>query len=212
MAGALVIGGFLVGGTLLGGMLLSGCSASSPEPASGSAPGPAPGSESGSAPPPAAVGAAPALPGGTTAEVREERDGGPMGYLTGVRLARQDGFDRLVLEFTGTDRVPGYIVGYQPLPVRADGSGDVVPTPGAAQAVMVTVRPASGYRIEAATPTYSGPRVVTGDTAVVTQAVAAGDFEAVLNWGVGLRARTPFRVTELTAPPRLVVDFQHQPG
>jgi hypothetical protein len=193
-----------VGALTIGGLLLAGCSVASPESAA-PVPSPTPG---GVVPGPAAPSAA--LPGGGTAEVRVERDGGPTGYLTGVRLARQEGFDRLVLEFTDTDRVPGYTVGYQPLPVRADGSGDVVPTPGATRSVMITVRPASGYRMESASATYTGPRSITADTAVVTQAVAAGDFEAVLNWGVGLRAETPFRVTEMTGPPRLVVDFQHQ--
>jgi len=42
-----------------------------------------------------------------------------------------------------------------------------------------------------------------------TEATAAGDYEAVLTWVVGLRAKVPFRVLVLDGPPRLVVDFQH---
>ena len=50
-----------------------------------------------------------------------------MAHLAAVRLAGQDGFDRLVLEFA--DRVPGYTVGYRPLP--ADASGAEIALPGA---------------------------------------------------------------------------------
>jgi hypothetical protein len=49
---------------------------------------------------------------------------------------------------------------------------------------------------------------VTGDTTVVTEVKAAGDFEAVLTWVVGLRYRVPFRVSVLDGPPRIVIDFQ----
>ncbi|MGV0836149.1 hypothetical protein ABQE92_11250 [Mycolicibacterium thermoresistibile] len=57
--------------------------------------------------------------------------------------------------------------------------------------------------------TYFGPSTVTADTAVITEAKEAGDFEAVLTWVVGLRAQVPFRVLVLEGPPRLVVDFYH---
>ncbi len=192
-------------------LLTAACAAPGPE-----GPGPAfdtatpavppPASTPPDSPPGAVVG--PGLSGAGTAAVEVDRDGaGSMGYLTGVRLARQDGFDRIVLQFA--DRVPGYLVRYQDLPVLADGSGAVIPTPGATTSVLITVRPASGYQMDTSTPTYTGPRTITADTTRAVQAVAAGDFEAVLNWAVGLRGRTPFRVTELTAPPRLVVDFQH---
>ncbi len=35
------------------------------------------------------------------------------------------------------------------------------------------------------------------------------EFEAVLTWVVGARARVPFRVTTLPSPSRLVVDLEH---
>ncbi|MDQ2707046.1 MAG: hypothetical protein M3Z25_05180 [Actinomycetota bacterium] len=140
-----------------------------------------------------------------TADVHVSR--AVLGHLSTVRLARQDGYDRLVLEFT--DQVPGYTVGYRPLPVRADASGAEIPLPGATTAVVVTLHPASGHREDTGAPTYTGPATVAAGTAQVTQAQAAGDFEAVLNWVVGLRAKTPFRVTVLGGPPRLVIDFQH---
>ena len=158
-----------------------------------------------SSPPPSTTPTPPQLPPFGTADVREARPGDPA-HLVAVRLAREDGFDQLVLEFT--DRVPGYTVGYGPLPARADGSGAEIPLPGAGAKVSVSLNPASGDGWTDGVRTYFGPSTVTADTAAVTEAKAAGDFEAVLTWVVGLRAMVPFRVLVLDGPPRLVVDFQ----
>lgn len=166
-------------------------------PSTTAPPGPAPGPGGGTTPP--------ALPGAGTADVGISRSG--TGHLSAVRLGDQGSYDRLVLEFK--DQVPGYTVGYRPLPAKADGSGDPIPLPGAKALVMVTMRSASGYNSDLSTPTYTGPNEVSGKTAVVTQAKAAGDFEQVLSWAVGLRSKVPFKVSLLNAPPRLVIDFQH---
>lgn len=148
----------------------------------------------------------PPLTDASTADVRAAGTGA-MGHLAAVRLARNDGFDRLVLEFT--DLVPGYTIGYRPLPAQQDASGNEIPLPGANALVQVALTPATGDGWTGEPRTYSGPPTVTADTSVVTQAKAAGDFEAVLTWVVGLRTKVPFRVLTLDAPPRLVVDFQH---
>ncbi len=112
----------------------------------------------------------------------------------------------MVLEFT--DHVPGYTVGYRPLPARADGSGHEIPLPGANALVQITLTPAVADW-DFNNHDYQGPSTVTADTAVVTEAKEAGDFEAVLTWVVGVRAEVPFKVLELEGPPRLVIDFQH---
>ncbi|MGZ8802043.1 MAG: AMIN-like domain-containing (lipo)protein [Mycobacterium sp.] len=62
----------------------------------------------------------PGLPGAGTADVSQAPTGN-VAHLAAVRLAGQDGFDRLVLEFA--DRGPGYTVGYRPPPAHADASG-----------------------------------------------------------------------------------------
>ncbi len=36
------------------------------------------------------------------------------------------------------------------------------------------------------------------------------DFEAQVEWVLGLTARTPYRVMELSGPTRLVVDVRHR--
>jgi len=160
---------------------------------------PAPGPGPGPAPKP------PALPGAGTADVGISRSG--VGHLSAVRLGNQGSYDRLVLEFK--DQVPGYTVGYRPLPAKADGSGDPIALPGAKALVMVTMRSATGYDSDKSSPTYTGPNEVTAKSVQVTQAKAAGDFESVLSWAVGLKSKVPFKVSIMNAPPRLVIDFQH---
>jgi hypothetical protein len=147
----------------------------------------------------------PPLPPFATADVSAARTGGT-GHLAAVRLHREDGYDRLVLEFA--DHVPGYTVGYRPLPARMDASGAEIPLPGASALVQVALTPATASGWGGGAPTYFGPSTVTADTATMTEAKAAGDFEAVLTWVAGLRAKVPFRVLVLDGPPRLVVDFQ----
>ncbi len=142
---------------------------------------------------------------GSTAEV-SVAGSDRMAHLAAVRLAHSDGFDRLVLEFT--DLVPGYTIGYRPLPAQEDASGKEIPLPGANVALQVALKPATGDGWDNGTPTYSGPSTVTADTPVVTQATAAGDFESVLAWVVGLRSKVPFRVLKFDGPPRLAIDFQ----
>lgn len=127
-------------------------------------------------------------------------------HLSAVRMGPRDGYDRLVLEFS--DLVPGYTVGYRPLPMQHDASGAIIPLSGANAAVRITLRSAVADS-DVGNHDYHGPSTITADTGVVTEAKMAGDFEAVLTWVVGLRAEVPFRVLVLDGPPRLVIDF-HQ--
>lgn len=140
----------------------------------------------------------------STSDVSGAGSGGS-GKLTAVRLGPRDGYDRLVLEFL--DGVPKYTIGYRPLPARADGSGLEIPLPGANALVQITLSGATGSGWGGGPRTYFGPSTVTAATANVTDAKEAGDFEAVLNWVVGLRSVVPFRVAVLDGPARLVVDF-----
>jgi hypothetical protein len=128
-------------------------------------------------------------------------------HLAAVRLGPHDGYDRLVLEFT--DLVPGYTIGYRPLPVQHDASGEDIPLPGAEAAMRISLMSATAAGWSTGERTYFGSPTVTADTTVVTEAKAAGDFEAVLTWVVGTRSKAPFRVDVLDGPPRLVVDFQN---
>jgi hypothetical protein len=159
---------------------------------------------------PAAAGPDPAGPFGTQ-EVSDGDfpfGGGEYALLTDVRVAGHDGFDRVVLQFDGAD-MPSYRVTYVHPPIVQDGSGDELHVDGTAF-VELRLTPASGFDSVGTSwePTYHGPNRVTGDTAVVTEVVRTGDFEANLAWVVGLRTQQPFAVTVLPQPLRLVVDIQ----
>jgi hypothetical protein len=179
---------------------LAGCALTNPEPSAST-------SLTRVSTRPTTTGADTSLPGASTAEVRKIRSGDIAG-LVDVRMARHDGYDRLVFEFT--DRVPGYTIGYRPLPAHEDASGFEIPLPDAVGLLQVSLSPASGDGWTGDEPTYLGPSTVSADTTVITEAKAAGDFEAVLTWAVGVRAERPFAVSELDGPPRLVVDVAHR--
>jgi hypothetical protein len=134
--------------------------------------------------------------------------GNGVALLTAVRVAGQDGFDRVVWEFEGP--VPACTVRSVPPPIKADPSDQVVAVAGTAF-VQLTCQSASGVDLSADPyrETYTGAdRVSAGDTEVVTEAVLTGDFEAVLTWTVGLQQASPFRVSTLTGPSRVILDVQ----
>lgn len=145
-----------------------------------------------------------------------ETEGFPAGgqdviSLVDVRVAGQEGFDRIVLEFEGDGMSP-YRVGYVDPPVLQDGSGNEVDIPGEAF-LELRLTAASGVTFDTDSDegfelTYDGPERVTADGALITEAVRTGDFEATLTWTVGLEERAPFSVTVLESPLRLVVDVR----
>jgi hypothetical protein len=47
---------------------------------------------------------------------------------------------------------------------------------------------------------------------VVAEVAVAGDFEAVLSFGIGLNRPATFRVHTLTRPSRVVIDLLHEAG
>jgi hypothetical protein len=128
--------------------------------------------------------------------------GQEVAVLADVRAARNEGFDRVVIEFEG-DEVPGYEVGYVQN-IAQCGSGEDVDF-GAPVLVSVTLSPASGHT-EAGEATVPN-QVPTEGTAAVQEVIGFCDFEAVVGYGIGLGSARPYRVFELEGPPRLVIDF-----
>jgi hypothetical protein len=128
--------------------------------------------------------------------------------LTDVRVARHEGYDRVVFAFTGA--APGYDVRYVPRPLHEDGSGRVVDVAGA---FVVAVRMEGALDADLSLPsaprTYTGPLRLQPGTPEIAELARVGGFEGVLTWAVGLRDRVDFRVTTLASPPRLVVDFRN---
>jgi len=121
--------------------------------------------------------------------------------LTGLRVAEQIGFDRLVLQFD--NRVPSYTVKRQAKPIFKGGaSGQAITLSGAA-GVLVQIHSAS------ASGTYTGPTDIThSDFQVLVEAKVVEDFEGYLSWGVGLSKPACMRAFTLSNPARLVIDFK----
>jgi hypothetical protein len=139
-------------------------------------------------------------------------EGSSVSLLHTTRLAAnsgEGGFDRFVLEFE--NHVPSWQVGYVAKPVRAAGTGHVVPLAGN-HAIEVRMFGAAGVDFSASGAyrlTYTGPERISTGTPQVTEVVRTGDFEATLTWAIGTRDHQPFRVLTLADPARLVVDVAH---
>ncbi|MDN5751162.1 MAG: hypothetical protein L0H64_22075 [Pseudonocardia sp.] len=127
-----------------------------------------------------------------------------------ARAGRHLCFDRVVFDLDGP--AGGYLVRYVPA-VTQDGSGAVLPVPGGARLQVQLHHPAYDQQGE---PTFPG-RV--GQSAVdvrnfdtLRSVVFGGSFEGYTTFGVGTRARLPFRVFTLDGPgdhSRIVVDVAH---
>ena len=117
-----------------------------------------------------------------------------------MRVGEHEGFDRIVLEFTGTG-VPGWSVGWVDR-ARLDGSGEAVDLDGDAVLDVYasgTTWPADGY--------YDGPQRLEPDGGEVDDVYVGGTFEGYTQVLAGIDGDpSPVRVFALADPPRLVVD------
>jgi hypothetical protein len=153
----------------------------------------------------------PGPPFGLGPESGSAQGGSGLALLTAVRVGGHEGFDRVVFQFL-PGPTPGYRVRYVQPPIIEDPSGRTVRVAGTAF-LSIRMEPASGFDLTGPRgQVYTGPSRIDGSSAggdVVEEVVLTGDFEAVMNWVIGLDGRAPFRVLRLSGPPRLVVDFAH---
>ena len=122
--------------------------------------------------------------------------------LKKIRGASHVGYDRVVFEFDGP--VPSnYDVSFVP-EIIGDPSG--LPVPVIGQAFLgVTFSHANGHDEDGNVFT---DEITTLGLRNVIQVVRAGDFEAVLSFGIGLARQTKFSVFTLTSPSRVVIDIR----
>ena len=141
---------------------------------------------------------------GTAGIITKKRDTQAPSRLIDVRSARHAGFDRVVFEFDGA--VPGDHLEYVDNPVRRCGSGD--PTAVAGDGWLeVRLTPADAHDTEGKALIAVRERQL--DHAVLKELEQTCYFEAHVTWVLGLASPNHFRVLELSAPPRLVVDVKH---
>ncbi|MGO0575421.1 AMIN-like domain-containing (lipo)protein [Ornithinimicrobium panacihumi] len=136
------------------------------------------------------------------------------GTVTDLRAGRHECFDRIVVDVAGVPASKiGYAVRYVDA-VRAPGSGQVVPLSGGARLQVEVTVPAYDEQGRATYSPRDRSRVVnvTGwDT--LRQVALAGSFEGGTAFGVGVRARLPYRVMLLDGPgtgSRVVIDVAHR--
>jgi hypothetical protein len=148
------------------------------------------------------------MPGASTRPVHAPVTNKQIALLTHVRAARHEGFDRVVFQFRNA--LPGYDIRYVSRPIHEDGSGKIVPIAGNH---VVQVRMMSALDADLTQPTapltYTGPQRFKPGTPELVELARAGGFEGTLTWAAGLRDRVDFRVSTLSAPARLVVDFRN---
>ena len=120
--------------------------------------------------------------------------------LVDVRVGDHDGFDRVVLELSGT-ATPGWGVAWEDEAV-AEGSGDVVPLEGD----HVLTISASGTAMPEPGSFEVPARL--GPAGALAEVQVNGWFEGYTQVFAGVDGdERPFRVFTLTDPPRLVVDI-----
>ncbi len=134
----------------------------------------------------------------------------PAGVVQAVRWSDQGAFDRVVIEFRGTF---GAWEARYVTRVTEDPSDAPVPLQGSAF-LHISVQQATfdnAFQAGGGVPhvVYDGPRRWRPALPAVLELADAGDFEAVVGFGVGLRAKTAYRLYRLEAPSRLVLEVAH---
>jgi len=177
-------------------------------PASGVVSSPSPASTS-----EAAGGTAPKEPGDTSPETFEGVAGvtevkrlemEPV-ILKEIRTGSHPQFDRVVFEFQG-DKVPGYRVEFVKKPLVTCGAGDTVQVNGS-DYLSVRLLPAQAHTNDG--KATINQREFTPNMQVIKQMKSLCDFEADVQWVLGLSSANHYRVLELLNPSRLVVDVRH---
>ncbi|HEY8563301.1 MAG TPA: hypothetical protein VIL74_23185 [Pyrinomonadaceae bacterium] len=125
--------------------------------------------------------------------------------LEDVRAGRHEGFDRVVFEFEDAE-MPSYHVEYIDAPVRACGSGNVVSLKGDGF-LEIRFTPANAHT-EDGEPTVKN-REQWPNLKIIKEIKSTCDFEAEVEWVLGVAAANKYRVLELKNPTRLAIDIKH---
>jgi hypothetical protein len=129
-------------------------------------------------------------------------------YVRSVRVARHDGYDRVVFEFTGA--MPNYNIEYLKSHFYEDEGGrHRIRIAGTAFIqVSLTQIPANEEQLKFSESKNFVPKGRLKSPSVL-QIEEAGLWEGNYDFLLGIRGRKPFRVSELNEPRRLVIDFKH---
>lgn len=144
----------------------------------------------------------------TTRPVARRHENNDLTHLRTVRAAKQKGFDRIVFEFKGP--VPNYSVEYHPSRFYDDDSGRREIKIAGKTFVHVNLNsiPVDEGQLKFTQSADFAPKGRLTLPAL-WEVEEAGFFEGHYDFLLGLKSRRLFRVTELTNPARLVIDFKH---
>ena len=109
-------------------------------------------------------------------------------------------YDRVVFEFSGA--VPLLRIEYVKQLI-ADGSGLPVPVTGRA-ILSVQLMPARAHNDRGQ---VTAPQHLRLRLPIVKDIVSAGDFEAVVTYGIGVARKAETRILTMASASRVVVDF-----
>lgn len=121
-----------------------------------------------------------------------------------VRAGAHDGFDRLVVELSGTGS-PSVIAGYEADPRQQASGYEIRPTGNVFFTLLIQGVPLSMSADEEIVAKSDPSGVAAGNIVGVAD---GGVFEADAQYVVGLNAQRPYKLTVLDNPTRVVVDFQ----
>lgn len=131
----------------------------------------------------------------------------PSSEVLNARIGGHDCYDRFVVDLDGP--ASGYTVRYVNR-YRAEGSGEVIRLPGGARLEIIVRAPAvdaEGHSTYGATVGEPLPGVSAAGYTTFRSARFGGSFEGITSFGLGVRARLPFRVLKLGT--RVVIDVAH---
>jgi len=124
--------------------------------------------------------------------------------LSTLRTAKHSDYERIVFQFGGTE-LPNYKVEYRDTPPAACGFGNIASVPGDMW-LEIRFEPATAHDPNGQTAVAKPSLAPTMMNIRAVEQVC--DFESVLTWVVGVTHPNRYRVMELQAPTRLVVDVR----
>lgn len=169
--------------------------ASSPTPSATATPSPT------STPPaqPTPTPSQPAPPAGFTCANATGGSPQAVSRVVAVRVGSHDGYDRLVIEFSGA--VPAYRVQLQAgTRFVSDPKGEQLSLAGS-NGVLVDIRPVADW------VHYAGPSAFQPGFQFLREARLIQNFEGVQQWGLGIQGSPCLRVFTMASPNRLVIDI-----
>ena len=133
------------------------------------------------------------------------RSSSESGELIKARAAKNKTYDRVVFEFK--DKIPGYKIEFSKPPFYYGESDNAVKVAGKSF-VRVTFSSTNAHDTETGKNILSYKKGKLG-LPVVQETTVIYDFEAMVEFVIGLKQSKDFRVTQLQNPARIIIDFKH---